>query len=633
MIHKARATLFAIAAIGLGIFSQPAAAADKWLSIQTRNFRLIGNAGESDIRRAGRTLEEFRSAIAMTFPKMEQTSSIPTTIFVFKNDESFAPYKPLYNGKPANLLAFFQPGEDVNYIAVTATLPSPAIILHEYMHFLLRENIGTLPLWISEGLAEAYSTFELTRQNEFTIGKAPAPHVATLSSGIQFTPIRRLMEVQEHSPEYNEQSKQGAFYAQSWAMVHYLILGPDSRRRNQFTQLLTLLGKGTSFEDGFAEAFQTDYGTLEDEVREYIRRRSSWPMMKATSRDSMQVDVRSIKTVTLTEAESEFYLGDLLLHINRLPDAERHLQSALTKTPNLASAQASLAILRVRERRFDDALALLQKAVAADSKNPIVNFYYAYVLERSDSDAADRYATMRTYAKKAIELAPRHVEAYALLARVNLNSGENLSEAEATLKQALTIAPGRDDIQMLLAQTFLRTERRDDARALLSVIERNATNAEVRRRATSLLDQTEKAATFSEITTNALADEIGKEFAREAAQERAAAPPLPAAPTRRAEETVIEALTPIGPAVEGEKASGLLINLECSDGLTLTVRTDRATLRLHSAQPDKIQFLSYTANVSGDIRCGARNPGEPVTVTYRPTPAGGEPLVVEFTQK
>src|SRR5262249_39822004 len=149
------------------LFVRPAAAADKWLAIHTKNFQLVGNASESDIRRVGRTLEEFRTAIATLFPKMDQISSVPTTILVFNNDESFQPYKPLYKGQPANVLAYFQPGEDVNYIAVTASLPSPGIVLHEYVHFLLRENIGRLPLWISEGLAECYSTFDLAKQNEF----------------------------------------------------------------------------------------------------------------------------------------------------------------------------------------------------------------------------------------------------------------------------------------------------------------------------------------------------------------------------------------------------------------------------------------------------------------------------------
>jgi len=613
----------------------PAFAADKWLRIQTKNFLLVGSASESEIRRAGRTLEEFRAAMAMSFPRMDQTASVPTTILVFRNDESFKPFKPVSKNPATNVIAFFQPGEDVNYIALTAAPASPAVVLHEYAHFLLRDNIGGLPLWVSEGLAEAYSTFELNgRGNEFTIGRAPEQHVATFSTPQQFIPIKRLLEIQPGSPEYNEETRQGMFYAESWAMVHYLVFGPAAKRRSQFANLLTAISKGGSFEDAWGEAFQTDYGTIEEEVREYIRKRNSWPTMKVQSRDTLQVDVRSINVATLTEGDSEFYLGDLLLHLNRLSDAEPHLTSATTKSPNLVPAQASLAVLRVRQKRYDDALALLKKAVEADSKNAMVNFYYAYVLERAEGDAA----TMRDFAKKTIELAPRFVEAYALLARVNLNSGENLDEAETTLKKAISVAPGRDDIQMLLAQTYLRADRTEDARALLGIIERNSTSPEIRKRATALLDQTEKRATFTEITQT-----FDRDLAKELAAERpapaaaATAAPAPSPANRRAEDTVLELLTPAGTPVEGEKVSGMLINLDCANGLTLRVRTDRATIELHSSDPQKIQFLSYSAEVSDNIKCGPRSPGTPVTVTYRPIQPGGggpgEPLVVEFTDK
>ena len=73
------------------VLIQPSYAADKWLSVRFKDFLVIGNANEPDIRRVGRYLEEFRSAFAMMFPKVEQTSSVPTTIVVFKNDESFVP--------------------------------------------------------------------------------------------------------------------------------------------------------------------------------------------------------------------------------------------------------------------------------------------------------------------------------------------------------------------------------------------------------------------------------------------------------------------------------------------------------------------------------------------------------------
>jgi hypothetical protein len=231
---------------------------------------------------------------------------------------------------------------------------------------------------------------------------------------------------------------------------------------------------------------------------------------------------------------------------------------------------------------------------------------------------------MRTYAKRTIELAPRFIEGYTLLGRINLNAGENLEEAEATLNKALSIAPGRDDVQLLLAQTYLRGNRRSDARSVLTALERSTSSPDTRRRATALLDQTEQTFTFTEITST-----IEKEIAKD----RPASTPQPPAATRKVQDTVLEALTPIGPSVEGEKVTGALTNMDCANGLTLTVRTAESTVQLHSSEPQKIQFLSYTSAVSDNIRCGPRNPSIPVTVTYRPVPGGqGDPLVIEFLE-
>src|SRR5690349_24825822 len=91
--------------VGLAILTvtHPVYAADKWLSIQSRNFLLVGNASESAIRRVGRDLEEFRAAFATIFPSVGQQSSSRITVLAFKYDDSLKPFKPLYHGQPANI--------------------------------------------------------------------------------------------------------------------------------------------------------------------------------------------------------------------------------------------------------------------------------------------------------------------------------------------------------------------------------------------------------------------------------------------------------------------------------------------------------------------------------------------------
>src|SRR6266481_2303247 len=77
-------------------------AADKWTGIQTKNFLLIGNASEAQIRRVGKNLEQFREAVSRLLPRARTGSSMTTIVFVFRDDASYRPFKPLYNGKPAN---------------------------------------------------------------------------------------------------------------------------------------------------------------------------------------------------------------------------------------------------------------------------------------------------------------------------------------------------------------------------------------------------------------------------------------------------------------------------------------------------------------------------------------------------
>src|SRR5438093_13590733 len=100
--------------------------------------------------------------------------------------------------------------------------------------------------------------------------------------------------------------------------------------------------------------------------------------MKMKSIDNLQIDVRSMTTTTLSEGESEFSLGDLLLHLNRPVDAEPHLTAAISKSPTLSSTQTTLALSRVRQKKYDEAVTLLKKAAESHSKKPRIKYYSAY---------------------------------------------------------------------------------------------------------------------------------------------------------------------------------------------------------------------------------------------------------------
>ena len=46
-----------------------------------------------------------------------------------------------------------------------------------------------------------------------------------------------LLQVSETSPFYNEKNPASVFYAESWAIVHYLLLDPEARRADLFKNI------------------------------------------------------------------------------------------------------------------------------------------------------------------------------------------------------------------------------------------------------------------------------------------------------------------------------------------------------------------------------------------------------------
>src|SRR5437899_263815 len=149
----------------LVLLPRVAAARDQWLQVRSKNFNLIGNASEKNIRRVATRLEQFRETFRQVLGGANVSSPIPTNVVVFQNESSYTPFKPKRaDGKIDTFVAgYFQPGEDVNYITLSAegeNANSFGLIFHEYVHFIVNTTFGKteVPPWFNEGLAEYYQS-------------------------------------------------------------------------------------------------------------------------------------------------------------------------------------------------------------------------------------------------------------------------------------------------------------------------------------------------------------------------------------------------------------------------------------------------------------------------------------------
>jgi tetratricopeptide (TPR) repeat protein len=595
----------------------PVSAADRWTRVQTTNFTLVGNATENEIREVAQGLEVFRTAFSRFF-KLKEGSSVATTVIVFRSDQAFKPYKPLYQGKPANIEGYFQPSPDMNYIVLAADMETPRVIYHEYVHRLMSDNMASLPLWFQEGFAECFSTMEIEgRDKVVRLGRAIADHVSLLNTR-SFMPLEKLFAVEYGSREYNEEEKQGVFYAESWAFVHYMMFNSEERRA-KFNVFLADIAQGTPAADAFEKAFQTELSAFQKVFEAYIQQRLAWNALELQTPSGLDRN-KDIQARAMSEAEAESQVGDLLLRLGRLPDAEPHLSRAIQLDPKLGTAQASMGRLLMQKGNESDAAGYLKRAVEADPSSYLNHYYLASLIQGKKDPSESEWSTMRAELQKAIELAPQFIEATQMLAHANLSRNTDIPQTIDLLAKALQVAPGQDYLILQLAYALSRTPQRETARPLVrGLLAKPSLEAPLRKDAQGLLEFLDRAAGVD--SANRVLEEQRMRNVGHVPAERGD----PARADGRGQ-------LPAGTA----KIRGLVTLLDCRDGLTLSMSVEGRQVKLHHAVPSEIEFTSLNSGVTGTIGCGpVPGGGLPAVVVYRPRESEdsiGEPLAVDFVE-
>jgi tetratricopeptide (TPR) repeat protein len=638
---KTHYTRALVAALVLLLTAQAAAAKDTWTSVRSQNFFLVGNASEKEIRQVATRLEQFREVFTKLFDKVNFNTPVPTTVIVFKNDGAYKPFKPVADGKTVEVSGYFMPGDDVNYITLTPEraggVENPyGTIYHEYTHLLVNNSTGAgeVPAWFNEGLAEYYSTFAIEDDRKVYLGRLVDYHLRLLRDQKPI-PLAQLFAVTHYSLERNKHDVRSLFYAESWALVHYLILGNNGKRLPQLGEFLALTKKGVPTEEAFKRAFQTDTAGLEKELQKYVQAYSF--VGKVATFEHPLVFDSQMTAAPLTDAQAEAYLGDLLLHINRLDDAAVRLQHVLDLDPTNAMARASLGMARLRQKRDAEAIVQLREAAAAGATNYLAHYYLAYALSRAGMGEngympggypAEAANEMRAALRKAISLRPDFPESYHLLAWVNLVTGENIPESVQLIRQAVALAPGNQRYALILAQLYLRQEKFEEARRTAELLAREGSDPGLRATAQSVLasiknyeEQLKQYKAAQEAFERGgggepkliVRDEDDKKEADDNTK-----------PRKSDDELAAEALAQaIGDALrkpqEGEtRVRAVLTRIECvPKGLIFVVRASERTLRLTAAGFGGLHLVNFSQEAESQLTCGARKAETHSVVTYR----------------
>lgn len=456
-------------------------ARETWRSVRTNNLFVIGNADPEKLRQVAAWLEFFHSAFGRLVSRNVLESSVPTTVILFRDDASFLPFKPLYQGRPANITGYFQAGDDVNYIAISMDprLRDPfRTAFHEYVHLHVKDNVPSAPLWLDEGLAEVYGSLQFS-SGEALIGTPIGGYLRLLREQ-ELLPLKTLFSIGTGSDHYNEDDKAGIFYGQSWALVHYLMLG-DRGRQDQFKKFLQHVSRGDDTAKAIEDSFGMALPALEQEFRAYVRRGDFSPQRVTGLDPQTYAAYTAMQRTSLSEGEANYYLGDLLSHIGRSNDAERYFKQAIALEPGFLPAHASLGLMYATQRRYAEAKKHLEKA-ASSTESHMTHYLYAYVLSRESVEQdgrirdfpAETTAVMREQLLRAIKLAPDYAPAYYLLGLINLVKNERLDEALEMAQKARQLAPSRSGYGLLLAQIHISRSDAQEARQILEPLTRDS---------------------------------------------------------------------------------------------------------------------------------------------------------------
>jgi Protein of unknown function (DUF1570) len=222
--------------------------ADNWLQLRSDHFIVNSNSNEKQARRIADQFERMRLVFHAQFPKLRIDPPAPIVVLAVKDDKDFRALEPaayLAKGQ-LKLGGLFLRAPDKNYILMRTDAEGEhpfEVVYHEYTHLLLAKSAEWLPLWLNEGLAEFYQNTDI-REKEVVLGEPSTENLMLLRQQ-SLLPLPTLFKVDEKSPYYHEENKGSIFYAESWALTHYLEITDAKQKTHRLTDYADLLQRKT----------------------------------------------------------------------------------------------------------------------------------------------------------------------------------------------------------------------------------------------------------------------------------------------------------------------------------------------------------------------------------------------------
>src|SRR3954452_8148823 len=459
---------------------------ERWTTLTIDELTVYSSADDGTTRSIASDLVRLRSALSVV-TKLKVRSPLPTRVFIFRDRKTFEQYCEAAIARSDNLSGVFLSDRDGNHVLIAGSSSGiDHVVYHELTHYFLKNTVSSeVPLWFNEGLAEFYSTFHASKYS-VDVGLPVDAHLAWLREQ-PLIPLKDLFAIDHNSKEYHEGNRQGVFYAESWALVHYMMIG-NPERRSQLGTYIGLIASGKPIDDAFRGAFHCSFDDLERELRKYIRA-FSMSYIRYSVADLNAVEVPAPRP--LPRDTQLIALADLLMHGNapHFSEAETFLTAALKANPSSAEAYAELGVAKSWQRQNAEAETAFDKAVQLGSRDAQPYILYGdSILRRVETSVRNSAGApsadvikARELFRKATELNPSSAPAFSGLgATYAMTQADDPLPGIAALERSLALAPAEVDANFNVILLEARAGRREEAAKHLEALSRIADAETVR---------------------------------------------------------------------------------------------------------------------------------------------------------
>jgi tetratricopeptide (TPR) repeat protein len=443
-----------------------------WLEASSDHFVIYADQDEKTATGFAQRLELFHAAMARLYRNAgsrlgsKPSPSNRVTVFVLESDKDVrrlaglkTPYVAGYYRARAGASVALVP--KLTRTTTQYGMPAEAILLHEYAHhFMAGMTARAYPRWFVEGFAEFFASARF-EPDRIGVGAPPAYRAAEFVWA-KDVPIRKLLDFA--GPPIDPKGDPNSFYAQSWALYHFLVFEPE--RSGQLAKYEALLSKGTPALEAAVQAFG-DLNKLSREMEAYIhRKRLSYVTIARTSLDASPITVRKLRPgeAEMMPVHMESTLGvDREEALALLPEARR----IAGKHAGDPAVLAALAEAEYDAGNDDAAIEAADRALAIDPREINARLQKGYASFRKVENGAlppESWRDVRGQFVDANKVENDHpvplVRYYMTYSRQGIAPTRTAVEG---LEWAMALAPYDPNVRWAVAQQMVHDQRLQEA--------------------------------------------------------------------------------------------------------------------------------------------------------------------------